>query len=163
MLLAELLRGEIAAAPTLALTLGILWRRYSSECAEYLDNKERSKKSAESSARVLIGHFGDGCLVDDLGKDGNAHSSARMIGGIVLENGDTTQKTRARSAELDVSLLHGVLLWAMTVRSSNGAYLLSRNELAGVKRIREKNRKQPAATWERTRQQSRRCRTCAPT
>jgi hypothetical protein len=96
---------------------------------------------------------------------GNAHSSARMIGGIVLEDGDTTQKTRARSAELDVSLLHGMLLWAMTARSSNGAYLLNRNPLAGVKRIREKNKKQPAATWERsgTRQRSRRCRTCAPT
>lgn len=72
-----------------------------------------------------------------------------MIGGIVLENGDTTQKTRARSAELDVSLLHGMLLWAMTVRSSNGAYLLNGNPLAGVKKIREKNKKQPAATWER--------------
>lgn len=46
-------------------------------------------------------------------------------------------------------LLHAMLRWATTKRLSNGAYLLDRNPLDHVRRVREKNKKQPVATWER--------------
>jgi len=42
-----------------------------------------------------------------------------------------------------------MLNWASTVRVANGAFLLQRNPLHGVKRVSEKNKKQPVATWER--------------
>src|SRR4051812_49015249 len=42
LLLAELLRGTAPVLPQ-SLTLGQLWRRYSIECAEHLDNKERTR------------------------------------------------------------------------------------------------------------------------
>jgi integrase len=150
LLLAELLRGEVAAVAPQLLSLGRLWRRYSAECAEYLDNKDRSRKGAESSARVLLGHFGDEFIVDDFMKDHQrAFERARLAGGIVTSAGAVTRPTRARSAESDIALLHAMLLWATTVRTPGGGSLLSRNPLAGVRRIREKNKKQPAATFER--------------
>jgi integrase len=48
-----------------------------------------------------------------------------------------------------MALLHMMLHWATTVRLPSGQFLLERNPLAGVKRVREKNKKQPVATWER--------------
>ena len=48
-----------------------------------------------------------------------------------------------------MGLLHTMLQWATTVRLPSGEFLLERNPLQGVKRIREKNKKQPVATWER--------------
>jgi integrase len=127
-----------------------LWRRYSTECAEYLDNKERTRKGAEASVRVLIGYFGDGFTVEDFTKDHQrAFERARMAGGIVTSAGDVTLPSRARSPESDIALLHAMLLWATTVRTPGGGSLLNRNPLAGVRRIREKNKKQPAATFER--------------
>ena len=71
-----------------------------------------------------------------------------MAGGIVTSIGQT-RPTRSRSAEFDVALLHAMLLWATTVKTGPGTYLLNRNPLAGVRRVREKNKKQPVATWER--------------
>ena len=79
-----------------------------------------------------------------------AYEVARQAGGIVFNlKGDVTEKTRARSAEADIGLLHTMLQWATTVRLPSGEFLLERNPLQGVKRIREKNKKQPVATWER--------------
>lgn len=150
LLLSELLKGDLQASALVPLTLGELWRRYSSECAEYLDNKDTSRKGAEASARVLLGYFGEDFRVEDFTRDQQrAYERSRMAGGIVTSKGDVTAKTRARSAECDVALLHAMLLWATTVRLSRGVFLLARNPLQGVKRIREKNKKQPAATWER--------------
>jgi integrase len=99
---------------------------------------------------VLLGYFGDAFHVEELSKDRQrAFERARQTGGIITTTGDVTRPTRARSAESDVALLHAMLLWATTVRVSGGPYLLTRNPLQGVKRIREKNKKQPHATWER--------------
>jgi integrase len=127
-----------------------LWQNYSTQCEDYRDNKERTRKGAEASARVLLGYFGEGFLVEDFTKDHQrAFERARMAGGIQTKPGEFTRKTRARSAESDVSLLHAMLSWATTVRGVDGKPLLNRNPLAGVKRVREKNKKQPAATWER--------------
>ena len=150
MLLAELMKGEVKSSPRTPLTLAELWRRYSSECAEYLDNKETTRKDSEARARILLAYFGADFLVEDLSKDRQrAYESARLAGGIVLGKDDATEKTRARSPELDMSVLHTMLQWATTVRLPNRDFLLQRNPLQGVKRIREKNKKQPVATWER--------------
>ena len=59
LLLAELLKGEVQSSPRTPLTLGELWRRYSSECAEYLDNKERTREDSEARSRILLGYFGE--------------------------------------------------------------------------------------------------------
>ncbi|MDQ6872753.1 MAG: tyrosine-type recombinase/integrase, partial [Gemmatimonadota bacterium] len=72
-----------------------------------------------------------------------------LAGGIVLGKDDVTEKTRARSPELDMSVLHTMLQWATTVRLPNWDFLVQRNPLQGVKCIREKNKKQPVATWDR--------------
>jgi integrase len=151
MLLAELMKGEVQASPRTPLTLGELWRRYSSECAEYLDNKDRTREGSEASSRILFGYFGKDFRVADLRRDHQrAYEVARQAGGIVFNlKGDVTEKTRARSAEADIGLLHTMLQWATTVRLPSGEFLLERNPLQGVKRIREKNKKQPVATWER--------------
>jgi integrase len=150
LLLAELLKGEGQASPRTPLTLGELWRRYSSECAEYLDNKERTRKDSEARSRILLGYFGEDFRVDDFSRDHQrSYERARQAGGIVTTKGDVTSKTRARSAEADISLLHWMMNWASTVRLPSGAFLLLRNPLHGVKRVSEKNKKQPVATWER--------------
>lgn len=78
-----------------------------------------------------------------------SYERARQAGGIVTTKGDVTGKTRARSAEADISLLHWMMNWASTVRLPTGAFLLLRNPLRGIKRVSEKNKKQPVATWER--------------
>ena len=150
MILAELLKGEVMPAPTMPLTLGQLWLKYSSQCAEYLDNKPRTRKDAKARADVLRGYFGDDFRVQDLSRDRQrAYETARLAGGILTIVGEETRKTRARSAEADMALLHMMLHWATTVRLPSGHFLLERNPLAGVKRVREKNKKQPVATWER--------------
>ena len=150
LLLAELMKGEVQASPRTPLTLGELWRRHSSECAEYLDNKERTREDAEARSRILLGYFGESFRVEDFSRDHQrSYERARQAGGIVTTNGDVTGQTRARSAESDTALLHAMLQWATTVRLPNGAFLLQRNPLLGVKRVHEKNKKQPVATWER--------------
>ena len=150
MFLAERMKGEAQTSPRTPLTLAELWHSYSSECAEYLDNKESSRKDSEARARVLLGYFGAEFRVDDFSRDRQrAYERARQAGGIVTTKGDLTGKTRARSAESDTALLHAMLQWATTVRLPNGPFLLERNPLLGVKRIHEKNKKQPVATWER--------------
>lgn len=150
LLLAELSKGEVLASPRVPLTLGHLWKRYSKECAEFLDNKERSRDDSEARSRVLLGYFGEDFRVDDFSRDRQrAYEVARQAGGILTINGDETCKTRARSAEADIALLHTMLQWATTVRLPSGQFFLERNPLHGVRRIREKNKKQPVATWER--------------
>jgi len=99
---------------------------------------------------VLLAYFGDDFRVEHFSRDRQrAYEVARLAGGIVLGKDDATVKTRARSAEADVALLHMMLQWATTVRLPSGQFLLERNPLLGVRRIREKNKKQPVATWER--------------
>jgi len=153
MLLAELLKGEVLASPLTPLTLGHLWRRYSTECAEYLDNKERTRDDAKARVHVLLGYFGEDFRVEDLSRDHQrAFERARQVGGIVTIKGDKTRtmrRTRARSAQADIALLHTMLQWATTVRLPSRQFLLERNPLYGVKRVCEKNKKQPVATWER--------------
>src|SRR3954464_9461715 len=47
LLLAGLIKGEAkSSSERIPLTLRELWRRYSTECAEYLDNKEATRKDA---------------------------------------------------------------------------------------------------------------------
>ncbi len=150
LLLAELLRGERTRAVARPLSLGELWEHYSRECADFLDNSEKSRKDAESRSRVLIGHFGEAFRVEDFTLDDQRqYESARQKGGIVTTKGVRTPVTRARSAEADMVLLHAMLRWATTKRTSGGAYLLDRNPLLNVRRVREKNKKQESATWER--------------
>ncbi len=78
LLLAELLKGDPSAVQSEPLTLGELWRRFSRDCAEFLDNKERSRKGAEASIRVILGYFGGGCLVESLNKDKQRAYAAQM-------------------------------------------------------------------------------------
>lgn len=149
-LLAEFYRGEVRASSLRRLTLGELWQRYSTQCAEYLDNKERSRKDSAARSRVLLAHFGEDFRVEDLSKDHQrGYERARQAGGIKIRQNEITGATRARSAEADVALLHWMLRWATTVRLPGGARLLPWNPLQGVKGVREKNKKQPVATMER--------------
>jgi hypothetical protein len=109
---AELLKGEVLASPTRPLTLQHLWRKYSTECAEHLDNKPKTRDGSKATAQLLLGYFGDDFEVDQLTRDHQrAYERARQAGGIVKMNGKPTRATRARAAEQDISLLHTMLRW----------------------------------------------------
>src|SRR5512141_250404 len=58
---------------------------------------------------------------------------------------------RQRSVEADLVVLHQMLSWATTVRTSNGGSWLGRNPLGGVRREREKNPQRAVASWETSR------------
>jgi integrase len=151
-LLAELLRGGPAAAPQ-GVTLGELWRRYSTESAAYLDNGARSKRDAEARVKILLAFFGARCEVRSFSaRDQEAYAAKRRAGGIAYGDGEdqkVSPPVRARSVEADLVLLHAMLAWATTVRTPSGRRWLEFHPLAGVKRAREKNPKRPVATWER--------------
>jgi integrase len=150
LLLAQFLQNGRQPLRSGPLTLGDLWRRYSQECVDFLDNSERTRKDAKARCGVLRAFFGDDFRVEQLTSDDQRrYEQARRRGGIVLPSGAMTQATRARSAEADIVVLHAMLRWASTKRLPGGAYLLDRNPLQNVKRVREKNKKQPVATWER--------------
>jgi integrase len=149
MLLAQLLRQE-ETAKSERLTLGALWRRYEAECATYLDNRATTRRDDATRAKVLLAFFGEQCDVRTLtARDQGAYTAHRKAGGVVLADGAKTKPVRARSAEMDVVLLHAMLRWATTVRLPNGARLLDANPLAGVRREREQNPARPIASWER--------------
>ncbi len=150
LLLAELLKSGVQPLRAAPLTLGELWDKYSLECVEFLDNSERTRADAKARWEVLRSYFGADTKVDELTSDDQRrYEQARRLGGITLPSGNKTAPTRARSAEADIVLLHAMLRWASTKRLAGGAYLLDRNPLQNVKRVREKNKKQPVATWER--------------
>lgn len=150
LLLAELLRGEQQPAATGRLTLGELWRRYETECTTYIDNKPNSRRDDASRVKILLAVFGEQCDVRTLAaRDQAAYAIRRKAGGIMLRDGSKTGVVRARSAEMDLVLLHSMLSWATTVRLSDGTRLLDANPLAGVRREREQNPVRPVASWER--------------
>ena len=148
-LLAAILREE-ELRESGSLPLGELWRRYSGECAAFLDNDPRSRKDAEGHAAILRAFFGDECDVRTLTEEDQlAFTKQRLAGGIKLSEDKVTSKVRARSVEVDLQLLHTMLRWATTVRVRGGQRLLEQNPLAGIRRLREKNPKRPVATYER--------------
>jgi integrase len=132
-------------------TLGVLWRRYQHECQAFLDNTARTRDDATARAKVLLAYFGAERDVRALTTDDQAaYAAARRAGGIVIGKDRVTRPVRARSAEVDLALLHMMLNWAATVRL-NGKRWLDGNPLAGVRREREENPRRPVATWDRFR------------
>ncbi|HVX40449.1 MAG TPA: tyrosine-type recombinase/integrase [Gemmatimonadaceae bacterium] len=150
LLLSELLKGEKASTQLKTLMLGQLWKLFSTECVEFLDNKARTRKDANARAKVLLAYFGEQFPVADLTVDDQRrYEQARLAGGIEVTPGEKTRKSRARTPEADMVLLHAMLRWGTTKRLPDGRYLLDRNPLQNVRRLREKNKKQERATWER--------------
>lgn len=150
LLLAQLLRGEAPPVSRPPLTLRQLWNSFSKESAEFLDNAEKTRREAKSRVELLLGYFGDDFQVEDFTIDDQRnYERARQAGGLLTSTGGRTAKTRARSAEADMVLLHTMLRWATTKRVEGKKYLLDRHPLLNVKRVREKNKKQERATWER--------------
>jgi integrase len=148
-LLAELLKGDRSEAAK-KLTLGELWRRFAIESSTYLDNIERSKKDAVARVKILLAFLGANCEVASLTQsDVDAFTRKRMAGGIRIDAKTVTRAVRARSAEADLVLLRTMVRWAMTVRTPNAGRLLATDPLFGMRRVREKNPKQPIASIER--------------
>ena len=147
-LLSEMLKGEQIEAAKL--TLGELWRRFSSEAVTHLDNHPRTQADAKARARILLAFFGASCEVASLSQhDADAYSRKRASGGIRLDAKTVTSSVRPRSAEADLVLLRTMIRWAMTVRTPHGGRLLSVDPLFGMRRQREKNPKRPVASIER--------------
>lgn len=149
LLLAAILRGE--AAPVAGpVRLGDLWERFQRECAEFVDNKPRTREDAAMRVRYLLAYFGAERDVRQLtGLDQLQYTETRRRGGIKLESGRVSRPVRARSAEADIYVLHQMLAWACKVPTPSGGRWLERNPLAGVRREREKNPRREVATWER--------------
>jgi integrase len=132
------------------LNLGELCRRFFAESANYLDNASRTKKDAEARTKVLIAFFGAAYDVATLTQnDVDAYSRSRLRGGIVCDDGTPTSPVRARSVEADLDVLRAMIRWAMTVRVPTGGRLILFDPLVGVRRVREKNPRQPIASPER--------------
>ncbi len=148
-LLAELLRGDGPGAAT-PITLGLLWARYTTEAATYLDNCVTTQQDATTRAKVLRAHFGDACEVASLTlNDAEQYARARLAGGIKYAPGKVTPPVRPRSAAADLVVLKAMIRWGMTVRTATGARLLAFDPLMGMRVPREKNPKQPIASVER--------------
>src|SRR5665213_477858 len=153
-LLSALLKDEtpITTGP---ITLAQLWERYQTEASLFIDNKPLTKLNAECRVAVLLGFFGADRDVRSLtALDQEAYSVKRRGGGIPYRSGKRakvvrTNAVRQRSVDADLSLLHSMLKWAMTVRLPGNRRWLEYNPLEGVRRVREKNPKRPVATWER--------------
>src|SRR5215208_3746795 len=63
-LLGEMLKGEQIDAGKV--TLGELWRRFSTEAVTHLDNHPRTQADAVARARILLAFFGGSCDVASL-------------------------------------------------------------------------------------------------
>lgn len=145
-----LLKEDEAAIEGARVTLRVLGERYRSECADFKDNKERGQADSAKRAELLIAYFGEDFCVDQLSADRQReYEQKRIAGGICTRAGFISRPVRPRSPQADVNLLHTMLRWGMTIRAAGGQYLLERNPLAGVKKIREKNPRRPVATYER--------------
>jgi integrase len=148
-LISELLRRDVAPIPE-RLTLGKLWRRYERECVTFLDNKPSSRQDDAARAKVLLAVLGDSCDVRSFSaRDQAAYTARRRAGGLVLAPGRKTRPVRIRAVEMDLVLLHTMLIWATTIRLPDGSRMLDANPLAGVRRQREQNPLRPIASWER--------------
>jgi integrase len=138
------------AAESAPLALGSLWQAYRTSCEDFLDNKKKTQQDAAARAQILLAFFGAEFPVQDFSQDRQReYEQARRKGGIVMISGGRSRPVRDRSVEADMVLLHALLKWAAMIRVPGGGYMLDRNPLDGVKCVREKNKKQPVATWER--------------
>lgn len=129
--------------------LGDLACRFERECADFLDNKPRSRAETAERAKILKAFFGEDFDVRRFtSRDQLRYTAARRAGGVVVSDTFTTRGVGARSVEADLVVLHQMLAWACTVPVGMGRWL-DRHPLKGVRREREKNPRRPAASWER--------------
>lgn len=132
------------------LTLEHLWRRYSKESPDFLDNTPRTKREDEAHVRILMDFFGENADVRNLTEhDVRSFTAKRAAGGILLNSGKKSGLVRARTPEVEVRILKTMLRWATTVRMGAGHRLLTLNPLAGVRSERETDPRRPVATWQR--------------
>jgi integrase len=133
-----------------ALSLGGLWRRYSAESHDFLDNAPMTRYNDAIAASVLIGYFGAEKDVRELSiNDQAGFIRARSEGGIRYGIGKETRPVRMRAIHADLSLLKRMLKWATQVKIGPKDRLLEFNPLAEVRSPREKNPNRNVATWER--------------
>lgn len=131
------------------ITLTELWERYRREAQSFLGCVETTKKDAESRVDILLGYFGEDCVVNDLTQDDIlGYVTARLAGGITRRSGRRTKPVRKRSPEADLVLLKTMLRWATMVRVKGERWLRD-NPLHGIRLVREESPLRPIATWER--------------
>lgn len=130
------------------LSLGALWRRFSTQCQAYLDNKPPTQADAVLRAKVLVAHFGETCDVNRLTADDVQAFRVRRLAGGLKVGERVLLPCRERSVEADLVLLTQMLRWATTVWQ-DGRRWLAANPIAGVARHRERNPRRPVATVER--------------
>lgn len=148
-LLSKLLLGQAANIPG-PVRLETLWKKYSTECQDYIDNKKHSKEADISKSRNLIGYFGKNLDVRSLTpNDIKLYEVKRKAGGIVCEKGYVTDPVRQNAVHKDLGLLRRMLRWACTVRLPNGSRWLDYNPIDGLRFDREKNPVRPIASIER--------------
>lgn len=148
-LLSKLLLGNAAHLPG-PVRLGELWKRYSTECQDYLDNVKHTKEADISKARNLLGYFGAKFDVRSLSPNDIAQYAAkRRTGGIHCEKGFITQPVRQTAVHADLGLLRRMLRWACSVRLSSGARWLDHNPIDGLRFEKERNPVRPIASIER--------------
>ncbi len=165
---AGVLAGHDGLEPHPRVTLARLWERYRSECETFRDTDQTHQSDTATRAAILIAYFGADYDVERLSKDAQRrYERARAAGGLryrherrIVRLGrmhtenvvHVSQPTRARSAEADLVLLHGMLNWATTVRdpsAGSSARWLTVNPLKGIERRPEKNPRRPVTCQER--------------
>ena len=106
------------------ITLTELWERYRREAQSFLGCVETTKKDAESRVDILLGYFGEDCVVNDLTQDDIlGYVTARLAGGITRRSGRRTKPVRKSSPEADRVLLKTMLRVA-TMGRGKGRRLL---------------------------------------
>jgi integrase len=148
-LLSHLLLGTANQLPG-PVRIGELWRRYSTECQDYLDNHKHSKEADISKARNLLAYFGDKFDIRTLSPNDVAQYMAkRKAGGIRHGKGFIPKKVNQTTVRADLALLRRMIRWACLVRLPSGQRWLDHNPIDGMRFEREKNPARPIASIER--------------
>lgn len=134
MLLVALLQPPAPAGPpTGPLTLGDLWKRFSTQCAAWADNAASGQRDDRRRATMLQKLLGETRSVASLTPDDCGHyASKRKAGG-------GGRPVRQRTAQADLLLLKQMTRWAAQVK------LLDHDPLAGTPIAREPDLRRPVA------------------
>jgi integrase len=131
------------------LTLEDLWNRYRQEAPGYRTNTEKTQYSKRQYAELLLLGFGAKRLVKDLTlHDVECYKEKRRTGK-GWADGRTTGCVGPTTVRQDLQLLRVMIRWALTVKNTDGNWLLAENPLRGLKLPREENPSRPVSTYDR--------------
>jgi integrase len=127
-----------------------MFSRFLAECPVLLDNTPRARAETRIRLDILRSALGERRDLRTLTEnDVRQYEARRRAGGIVYGERKITAAVRQRTIQADVRLLKQVLRWACTVIDADGAPLLERDPLVGVRVRGEHDILRPVASYDR--------------